>query len=115
MMTGPNRMTVSLEAYGRRTTVEGAADVPLDDLLHVFHTLAIGAGFPDESWRDTVVTLAEIYRDPPESPDADSVDGARHDERRRVLDAVWDHRLEIAMGGVDTLRRVLDELETRDA
>lgn len=32
-------------------------------------------------------------------------------ERRRVLLAVWDRRIEIVMGGVESLRRVLDKIE----
>lgn len=56
-----NRMQVSLEAYGRKTTIEIGDEASMRELLDVFHALALAASWQDASWRNEVIDLANEY------------------------------------------------------
>ena len=54
----------SAKAYGEEVKItKPNSDLSMDDFLDVFHRLAIGCGFSDESWKSGIMELAAEYED----------------------------------------------------
>jgi hypothetical protein len=57
-------MKISVEHYDKKITIECEHDDYLmDDVLEMFRTLAIGMTFHEDSWKEAVINMADIYRE----------------------------------------------------
>lgn len=48
--------------YDKKVTIEvDHSDLDIYELLEVFHKLSLASGFIDDSWRDAIKELGELY------------------------------------------------------
>jgi hypothetical protein len=54
----------SAKVYGEETKITKAySDMDINELLEVFRRLALGCQFSEETWRDGVMQMANLYEE----------------------------------------------------
>jgi len=54
--------TFTAGMYDKKVTIEvDHSDLDIYELLEVFHKLTLASGFIDDSWRDAIKELGELY------------------------------------------------------
>jgi len=57
-------MKISVEQYDKKITIDCEHDdYTIDEVLEMFRTLAIGMTFHEDSWKEAVINMADIYRE----------------------------------------------------
>jgi hypothetical protein len=59
-----NPTIITAQQYGTKVSVEiDHSDTDLDELFDAFHTLVIGMGYSEDSWKQCIVGRADEYED----------------------------------------------------
>lgn len=57
-----NPAVFTAEMYDKKVTIEvDHSDLDIYELLEVFHKLSLASGFIDDSWRNAIKELGELY------------------------------------------------------
>ena len=63
-------MKISIEQYGVKVTIEvDNDDQTIFELLEQFKSVALALTYQEESWKDAVMEMAELYREEEEGYD----------------------------------------------
>jgi hypothetical protein len=54
--------TFTAEMYDKKVSIEvDHSDLDIYELLEVFHKLTLASGYMDDSWRDAIKEMGELY------------------------------------------------------